>query len=165
MRSLTVKFKIMIQRIQTLYLLLVVILSGIVLFSAFAGLVNTTDALNYIVNYKGVFLVQANGNQFLQNVWGVTALAAIIPLVALATIFLYKKRSLQIKLSFFNIVLMVAYYGVLFFYLWQFGSVYHADWFLEVVTAFPLVNVILSALAIRSIRKDEALIKSLNRLR
>jgi len=155
----------MIQRIQTLYLLLVVILSGVVLFSAFAGLVNTTDALNYIVNYKGVFLVQANGNQFLQNVWGVTALGAIIPLVALATIFLYKKRSLQIKLSFFNIVLMSAYYGVLFFYLWQFGSVYHADWFLEVVTAFPLVNVILSALAIRSIRKDEALIKSLNRLR
>lgn len=155
----------MIQRIQTLYLLLVVILSGIVLFSAFAGLVNTTDELNYVVNYKGVFLVQANGNQFLQNVWGVTALGAIIPFVALVTIFLYKNRSLQIKLSIFNIVLMAAYYGVLFFYLWQFGSVYHADWFLEVVTAFPLVNVILSALAIRSIRKDEALIKSLNRLR
>lgn len=155
----------MIQRIQTLYLLLVVILSGVALFSAFAGFVNTTDTLNYIVNYKGVFLVQANGNQFLQNVWGVTALAAIIPLVALVTIFLYKKRSLQIKLSIFNIVLMAVYYGVLFFYLWQFGSVYHADWFLEVVTAFPLVNVILSALAIRSIRKDEALIKSLNRLR
>lgn len=155
----------MIQRIQTLYLLLVVILSGIVLFSAFAGLANTKDALNYVVNYKGIFLVQANGNQFLQNVWGVTALGAIIPLVALVTIFLYKKRSLQIKLSIFNIVLMAAYYGVLFFYLWQFGSVYHADWFLEVVTAFPLVNVILSALAIRSIRKDEALIKSLNRLR
>lgn len=155
----------MIQRIQTLYLLLVVILSGIVLFSAFAGFANTTDALNYVVNYKGIFLVQANGNQFLQNVWGVTALASIIPLVALVTIFLYKKRSLQIKLSIFNIVLMAAYYGALFFYLWQFGSVYHADWFLEVVTAFPLVNVILSALAIRSIRKDEALIKSLNRLR
>jgi len=155
----------MIQRIQTLYLLLVVTLSGVVLFSAFAGLVNTTDALNYIVNYKGIFLVQANGNQFLQSVWGLTTLASIIPLVALVTIFLYKKRSLQIKLSIFNIMLMVAYYGVLFFYLWQFGSVYHADWFLEVVTAFPLVNVILSALAIRSIRKDEALIKSLNRLR
>jgi len=60
---------------------------------------------------------------------------------------------------------MLGYYVLLFIYLWQAGEKLNAEWYLNLVTAFPLINVILSFLAIRSIGKDEALIKSLNRLR
>ncbi|MCE5331636.1 MAG: DUF4293 domain-containing protein [Bacteroidales bacterium] len=155
----------MIQRIQTLYLLLIVILSGFTLFSPVAGLFNKAEALEYVMNYRGIFLVQPTGNLFQENVWALTAISAIIPLISLLTIFVYKKRLLQIRLTIFNIVLMAGYYGLLFIYLWLAGERYHAEWFLEIVTAFPLVNIILSFLAIRAIGKDEALVKSLNRLR
>jgi hypothetical protein len=56
-------------------------------------------------------------------------------------------------------------YGLLFIYLWQSGEKLHAEWSLEIVSAFPLINIVLNVLAIRSIGKDEALVKSLNRIR
>jgi hypothetical protein len=155
----------MIQRIQTIYLLIVVILSGITLLTVQAGFVGNTDAAQYILNYKGVFQVQTTGMDFVKNVWSLTALCVLIPVIAIATIFVYKKRLLQIRLSIINSVLLAGYYGLLFIYLWQTGNMLNADWYLEMVTAFPLVNIILTFLAIRAIGKDEALIKSLNRLR
>lgn len=155
----------MIQRIQTIYLLIVVILSGITLLTVQAGFVGNADAAQYILNYKGVFQVQSTGMDFVKNVWALTALCVLIPTIAVATIFVYKKRLLQIRLSIINSVLLAGYYGLLFIYLWQTGTTLDAEWYLEMVTAFPLVNIILTFLAIRAIGKDEALIKSLNRLR
>jgi len=155
----------MLQRIQTLYLLVVVILSVITLFSVQADFVGNVDSAQYILNFKGVFQVQTTGNEFVKNVWSLTALCVLIPAIALVTVFLYKKRLLQIRLSIINSVLLAGYYGLLFIYLWQTGSELNADWHLEMVTAFPLINIILTFLAIRGIGKDEALIKSLNRLR
>ncbi|HRZ98513.1 MAG TPA: DUF4293 domain-containing protein [Paludibacter sp.] len=155
----------MIQRIQTLYLLFIVILSCFTLFLPVAGLYNSSEALKYIVDFKGIQLIQTTGNKFFENVWALTAISAIVPVIALITIFLYKNRSLQIRLIIFNVVLLAGYYGLLFIYLWIAGEKLHADWFLEIVTAFPLVNIILSFMAIRAIGKDIALIKSLNRIR
>jgi len=151
----------MIQRIQTLYLLLVLLLSGITLFSVQAGFVGNADAIHYVLNYKGIF----SGINYVQNVWALSALCVLIPIIALITILMYKKRILQIRLSIINSVLLAGYYGLLFIYLWQAGNVLNADWYLNIVTAFPLINIILTFLAIRAIGKDEALIKSLNRLR
>lgn len=155
----------MIQRIQTIYLLLVVILSIVTLFSVQAGFLGNADAVQYILNYKGVLRVTETGGVFVQNVWALTALCALIPAIAVTTVLTFKKRLLQIRLSIINSVLLAGYYALLFIYLWQAGNVLNADWYLEIVTAFPLVNIILTFLAIRAIGKDEALIKSLNRLR
>ncbi len=155
----------MIQRIQTLYLFTVVILSVITLFSVQAGFVGNTDAAHYILNYKGIFQVQTAGIDFVKNVWSLTALCVLIPIIAIATIFVFKKRLLQIRLSIINTVLLAGYYVLLFIYLWQTGTALNAEWYLEMVTAFPLINIIFTFLAIRAIGKDEALIKSLNRLR
>ncbi len=155
----------MLQRIQTLYLLIIVVLSGFVLFSPVADLFAKTDALLYVIDYKGVSLVQGTNTTFQFTTWGLTAISAIVPLVSLVTIFLYKKRILQVRLSFFNMVLMAGFYGLLFLYLWFAGQRLHAEWNLRFVDAFPLINIVLDFLAIRAIAKDEALVKSLNRLR
>ena len=155
----------MIQRIQTLYLLTIVVLSGITLFSPVADLLNKADLSIYIVDYQGIFLVNPTGNIFQSSVWGLTAIAAMVPIISLITIFLYKRRIIQIRLSIFNMVLMAGYYGLLFVYLWFAGQNLHTDWSLRIVTAFPLINIVLNSLAIRAIGRDEALVKSLNRLR
>lgn len=155
----------MLQRIQTLYLLIIVVLSGFVLFSPVADLFDKPNALLYVVDFKGVSLVQPAGNIFQFSVWGLTAISAIVPVISLITIFLYKKRMLQVRLSFFNMVLMAGFYGLLFLYLWFAGQRLHAEWNLRFIDAFPLINIVLDFLAIRAIAKDEALVKSLNRLR
>ncbi len=156
----------MIQRIQSLYLFIIVVLSAITLFSPVAGLQHLETAELYRLNYQGLFLIDSNlGELFSTSTWMLTALMVIVPLISLIVIFLFKKRILQIRLMFFNLVLMAGFYGILFIYLWQFGKQLNAKWFLEIVSAFPLINIIFSVLAIRAIGRDEALVKSLNRIR
>lgn len=155
----------MIQRIQSLYLLMVVVLSTITFFMPLVSFVNSVEALEYSMNYKGIFLVQETGNVFQGDVWTLTVLSALIPLITLVSLFAFKNRVLQLRLSFFNMVLMAGWYVLLFISIWFAKSLYQADWTLELVTAFPLINIILTLLAVRAIGKDEALIKSLNRIR
>jgi len=155
----------MLQRIQTIYLLIIVILSGVTLFSPVADLINNTNMAMYIMSYKGIFLQSATGNVYQSGVWGLTAIGAIVPVIALITMFLYKRRILQVRLSIFNMVLMAGYYALLFIYIWFAGQNLHTSWSLRIVTAFPLVNIVFNILAIRAIGKDEALVRSLNRIR
>lgn len=155
----------MIQRIQTLYLLLVVVLTTITFFSPVAGLQHAEQAAIYEMSYRGLFEMNVSGNNMLANTWMLTALMALIPLLSFITIILFKKRMLQIRLIIFNIVLMAGFYGLMFIYLWQYGKSLEASLYLEIPAAFPLVGIILSIMAIRAIGKDEALIKSLNRIR
>lgn len=155
----------MIQRIQTLYLLLVVVLTSVTFFSPVAGLQHAEQAAIYEMSYRGLFEMNVSGNNMLANTWMLTALMALIPLLSFITIILFKKRMLQIRLIIFNIVLMAGFYGLMFIYLWQYGKSLEASLYLEIPAAFPLVGIILSIMAIRAIGKDEALIKSLNRIR
>lgn len=155
----------MIQRIQTVYLLIIAILATCTFFLPVATIYDPAELLLYPLSYKG-FTVTIDGiTETIVHTWMLTIISAIIPIIALITIFLYKKRVLQIRLSFINMVLMLGYYGILFIYLWQAAKQWDAEWSLNIVAAFPLVCIILNYLAIRAIGKDQALIKSLNRLR
>lgn len=153
-------YKIMIQRIQTVYLFLITVLSTITAAFPVAGLTSKAEKLRYILDFKGI-----SGDNFHMSSWALTALAFAIPVIALLTIFLYKKRLLQIRLTIINTILMAGYYGLLFIYLWQASKQINADWYLEVIAAFPLICIILNFMSIRAIGKDEALVKSLNRIR
>lgn len=151
----------MIQRIQTVYLLVVVILSLLTFFMpvmAFAGI----DGI-YELSYKGYYNISTG--QVLDHAWGLTALGMIIPLIAAVTISLYKKRSLQVRLSIYNIILMVGYYGLYFFlrhfYVQKTGFPCTMLW----PMILPAVSVILTLLAIRAILSDDARIRAADRLR
>ncbi len=157
----------MIQRIQTVYFLAIAVLSAITFFVPVANLYNAVNVLLYKLNYQGLVLVDGETPLVLNNLatWSLKLISGIIPLVALVTIFLYKKRVLQVRLSFINMLLMFGYYAILFICLIQGARSMEADWNLRIPAAFPLVCVVLDWLAIRAIGKDEALIRSLNRLR
>jgi hypothetical protein len=128
--------------------------------AAFSALVDL-----YELDFFGISHITAAGKETIINVWFLAALEAIIPVISLITIFLYKKRVLQIRLTFINIILNAGVYAMLFIYILTAAKTLQADWNLNIVTAFPLVNIVLSSLIIRAIGKDIALVKSLNRLR
>jgi cbb3-type cytochrome oxidase subunit 1 len=155
----------MLQRIQTIYLLAIVVLSGFVVFSPLADLINKVDNLIYIVDFKGISLVQQTGNAIVARVWGLNSVSLVIPILALITIFSFKNRPKQIRLTVINMVFMISFYFFLIIYLWPACERLHTDWHLRIVNLFPLVNLILSFLAIGAIGKDEKLVKSLDRLR
>ena len=155
----------MIQRIQTLYLLAIVILSGIVIFAPLADLVNSADKLLYTVDFRGVLLVKPTGIIQESTIWGLNTISMIVPVLALIAIFSYKNRIRQIRFCVINMIFMLAFYGFLAFEIWTACSRLHTDWHLRIPTVLPLINLILSYLAIGAIGKDEKLVKSLDRLR
>ena len=164
----------MIQRIQSIYLLVVLILSMVTLLSPVMELASA-DAY-YELSVRGLerstaaSALIAGGEEELAGVvehaWMLTLISAIIPLITLITIWLYKHRQLQIRLTVFNSLLMLGYYGMYAFYLYYFKEKYAADAVHPLLPAvFPLVCIVLNVLAIRGIAKDDALVKSYERLR
>ncbi len=100
------------------------------------------------------------------STWGLFVIGAISSLLSLVTLFLYKKRMLQIRLSIFNTVVMVGFYLFFGFLLYRVNDVDNLHFQrVGVGIIMPVIAIILTILAIRRIGADEALVRSLNRLR
>ena len=98
----------MLQRIQTVYLLLIVVLTITTLFLPLAVLQAGNDLFSF--DASGVSTLMGEP-ELIYPTWGLFALTAIIAIVALVTIFLFKRRILQIRLCVFNALLMLGFYG------------------------------------------------------
>lgn len=160
----------MIQRIQTLYLLLVVALGITLCFVPVVQFV-TPDGAEVVRAWELTALgmtettvtelpaVQLNG------LWGLLLASALIPVIALVDIFLYNKRLLQARLNIFTIMLCLGYYGVLAIYVYLAKMVMVAEWYILPWAAIPLVCLVLTIMATRRILKDEAMVRAADRLR
>lgn len=150
----------MIQRIQTLYLLAIVILGITLCFQPVLQFVSPEEAAEL-----QVYELSALGGAPLPGVWGLLLTTLLIPLLALIDIFLYKKRVLQARLNIFTAMLCLGYYGVLAIYVWQAKLALGTDWHILPWAAIPLVCLVLTLMATRRILKDEALVRAADRLR
>ena len=149
----------MIQRIQTLYLLAIVALGISLIWLPVVQLV-TPEGTDLQVWELG-----ALGGAPLQGLWGLLVTTALIPLLALVDIFLYKKRILQARLNIFIAMLCLGYYGVLAIYIWQANLALGVEWHILPWASFPLVCFVLTLMATRRILKDEALVRAADRIR
>ena len=136
----------MIQRVQTLYLIGVIV-AGILFMSI--------PAASLIIEGEIIKL-------YTYNVWSIATLGAISMLIALITILCYKKHQLQIRMSAFNMVIQAG----TAIYLWLYCSNnIEADWHVGIAMGMPIIQLILTILAIRGITKDMIILRSLDRLR
>jgi uncharacterized membrane protein len=94
------------------------------------------------------------------------AVAAIIGLIALVAIFLFKNRKQQLKFTNIGILLSAALVGLEF---WQIGGFRQENSSLMGSYAWgailPIILILFFIMASAGIRKDQKLIKSLDRLR
>ena len=154
----------MIQRIQTVFLLVTVILLTFIIFFPFAELLRHTDEVIFNLSIRGLLSDKdVLAQQF--PVYPVTILLGLCYLLSVVTIFLYKRRMLQIRLSVFNIILLIGLQGIMFYYIKFAKSFLDATASYKLFFVFPLVSAILVFLALRAIARDEALVRSLDRLR
>jgi len=153
----------MIQRIQTVYLLIIVALFAATLFMPLA-VIQSGDQL-FRFDASGLTTMDME-KQLVYPTWALFGLVAIITLVAFAAIFLFKKRMLQIRFCIYNALLMLGFYGLFIFYIYNIkADLEGASLSVKFALSFPLIGLILDYLAIRNIGADEALVRSLNRLR
>lgn len=150
----------MIQRIQTLFLLCALVLTGLLYFLPIANITLDGTQCLYFVSK----MVENNkAHNFIQ--WNTMTLIAnsIIMLFTFTSIFLYKKKflSLQIRLSIVNSILNLGLIALI----WIQTKNIDMTWKFELASVFPLVNFILIWIAIRNILKDYKVLKSLDRIR
>lgn len=152
----------MIQRIQSVYLLAVVILLVLALCMPIGFYPVAGSVEELVLNPLGITL--ADGT--FQSTWGLFAILLLSAIVALATIFLYKNRMLQVRMTVFNSVLLVGYYVVCSIFIFVIKDDLAAESFrFGWALCLPLVTIILNYLAFRSIMSDELMVKAADHLR
>ncbi len=159
----------MIQRIQTFYLLLVVVCMALLCFFPPIQFM-TPETADVQQKYEMGFCYLQNTTdaaavENVMPIWALSVLEIAIAALALVTIFLFKKRLLQVRLSLINVFLQIGYYIVLGVYIFFACQQLGVDWYINIWAALPLVGVILTFMAIRAIGKDEALVRAAYRLR
>jgi hypothetical protein len=144
----------MIQRIQSVYLFLAALLSGIVIFFASLWVDNNNEAFFAVDAFK-------SSNVLLKIAALLFFLSA---LVSLYTIFKFKNRQLQFVLGRINILTNFILLGILVYFSQNLSG--------ETVVSMkgiglliPVFTIALVALANKAIKKDEELVKSVDRLR
>ena len=144
----------MIQRIQSIFLLLAVIVSSTSLFLCNVRISDSETMISIIDMFKNErFLIKSIGLSFV-----------ISSLLSFVTIFLYKKRQHQFVLGRMNILINFYILGVLLIESLSLpGETIVSE--KGIGLFIPIVVIVLLAMANKAIKKDEELVKSVDRLR
>jgi hypothetical protein len=148
---------IMIQRIQTVYLTVAGLLAASLLKLTFAEM--AVNGSFYTFSAKGIF----NNETMLLKGLPIMAVIGVTAVLHFVIILMYKKRIRQIRLTVLAIILLSVLFGLLLYF--AFAGMNETQVALKIPSVFPLAAIIFDFLALRSVRKDEALIRSLNRIR
>ena len=136
----------MLQRIQTVYLFIAALLSGGLIFLVSLWKTETGESV------------------FVEDVTLALALFAGSAILSLITIFLFKNRKLQFVLGRVNILLNFFLLGV--FVYWSLSVPGEMNISEKGIGMFvPVLSIVFLVLANKAIKKDEDLVKSVDRLR
>ncbi len=154
----------MIQRIQTIYLFLAAAAMSVVFFFPLAELLINSKA-SFIFLYRGLYELK-DGKEILSiTSFPLAILFLISMLISFITIFLYKKRHLQMRLCVINIMLLFGAVGMIYYYIAIAFSSFKAIVDYSPAAIMPIISAILTYLAYRGVRKDELLVISMDRIR
>ena len=126
----------MIQRIQSLFLLICSLINLVYCYHLYF-----VDTLDKLISAVVVLLFPL-----------------IISIISFYTIFKYKNRQTQFVLNRFSIILCFLFVGILIF---MFDIISSFEW----INLVPLFSIVLLVLANRAIKKDDDLIRSIDRIR
>lgn len=154
----------MIQRIQTVYLLLaaavlVVCLSLPVGVFVSDGMTSGMKMYNLIIVENAVF-----------HTYNHNACALFFALLAscalsLLAIFKYKNRPFQARMCVMADVLIVVWYLMYAFYAWSLQKSYGVPFSVSWTVVLPFVAFVLDIMARRAVMRDERLVKAADRIR
>lgn len=144
----------MIQRVQSIYLLLAALISGALVFLISFGITKDMETITIIDLIKDQrYLIKSIGIGFLAS-----------SVLSFLSIFLFKNRQNQFVLGRVNILINFYLLGVLLFESLSLpGETFVSKKGIGVF--LPIIVIVLLAMANKAIKKDENLVKSVDRLR
>ncbi len=154
------------QRIQTLYLVLVVFLMLAAIILPVAEFYSESSNTSYQLDMRG--MVQQNPEGESDGVVGSNPMTFIFGLVlflASYSITLFKNRRKQMRMATVNFFLLIIYVVAFAIFIYLAKGKLDAEVKLLYPAIFPVIALIFNYLAMRGIAKDEKLVRSLDRLR
>ncbi|MEE4176214.1 MAG: DUF4293 domain-containing protein [Bacteroides sp.] len=156
----------MLQRIQTLYLLLVGIFAILLIFLPLGSF--SSEEVRVSLGILGLGYAPGFPGE-LPGHWQafvLLALVLVILVLTFYTIFQYKRRRYQIQLGKFNTLLHMGLIVTAFLFIDQLsGSLTSGTFRYGAGIFLPLVSMVLILLANRAIKKDDELVRSADRIR
>lgn len=154
----------MIQRIQTIFLFLVVVLlAGFNFFPYWEGSAEGSGIIQQLTTYAYITINGEVTEMEFGLFTGVAVLSGIGALIALIEIFMYKNRLRQMTLSVINSFVMTITIGLMAYFIFELQKTVHGKFdpgaFLLALAMF------FNILARRFIQKDENLVRSVDRIR
>ena len=162
----------MLQRIQTLYLFLVLVLSVLLFMVPFCEFPFSENlglaSQKYVFNIYGFHFHDSEGEAKIAFNFNFPLLInLLIILNSVVIIYVFKNRKLQLRLGKLNLLLISIILGIVFSYTGTYSSfisLEHSTSY-RVGAYLPLLSLVLNYLAIRAIKKDEDLVRSADRIR
>ena len=140
----------MLQRIQTLYLTTALVCTGLLFYFPVWSSGESTGL--------GTYGAGSHLTLFL--------LTTILGTVQLISIFLFRNRKLQLTFCWLGLLMAMSYISlVLILYILENQGMTNFSYGIQLGSILPIAIILFKYLAIRNIRKDEELIRSMNRLR
>ncbi len=154
----------MIQRKQTLMILVALILTATLFFQDM-GLFSASANLFELNFYSLTDITNADAPEMVYPLIPLAALVVLVNLLNLLAIFLFKNRPLQMRVCGLNVGILLGLAAIIFYLNIIIARDLETDWHLNCSILVPLIAAVLNFFAYRAISDDEALIQSLNRLR
>ena len=154
----------MIQRIQTIWLTISVLLPIYLLKGAIAKF-QATDEIFYTIGSKGVILNKGLDVEIIKSTVAIPTVIFLIIFCSLIALFLYRNRKIQklFTLAAFTVSFCLLVMEVL--YVFQIYGRYDAAFKFVPGCLVPPILCLITILAFRGIVKDEKIIRSYDRLR
>ena len=151
------------QRIQTLYLFLSGVTATLLLLFTLFTVIPVGQETTYAANFTGLIVNGWTSIKYFNLVSFV--LTSLVTILSFVTIFLYKRRKLQIRLTIIGLLLMVAAIVAFGYMLWRQTDLMQATTQMRFWLILPIINLLCQYLAMRNIIKDDILVRASNRLR
>ena len=136
-------FQYMIQRIQTLYIFLYIVIKCFLLYMS--------------LTYKSLF------HFFINKVDLLSSVLILLIIFSIVTLLSFKKRITQIKLMYFLITMQLLF--MISISIFTYMEVDSLNFFQNYQTILCIIGLLLLLLCLRGIKKDQNLIDSIDRIR
>lgn len=153
----------MIQRRQTLYILAAIVALGTLFFIDLGQLSGATGLFN--ITFYGVVDVTNADHSIITYLFPLAAVLGVTTILAVIDMFLFKNRPLQMRVATLTSALSIASAILIPATNYIVASTLEVEWHLHCSLALPIAAAVLMIFAYRRISDDEALVRSLNRLR
>lgn len=151
----------MIQRIQSVYLLLTTVLLLTAAFMPVGEMIEADQVTAHVFKPLGISLAEGE----FQSTWGLFGILLLSAVISGCTIFLFRNRMLQIRMTIFSSLMLIGYYIALVVFIYMLKSDLQATFQLGWALCLPLICLVLNYLAFRGIYRDEIMVKAADRLR